>query len=106
MWLPPSEVIPRDYSRGSWVCSLIQGRDQWESLSVILRVSALYREFTLNVAFLYDSIQSRDKLVMTAGFHFLGADGEVMIQTGFGYETKPRRELSSDFLVERAEEGI
>lgn len=60
-------------------------------MSVILRVSALYREFALDAASLYDSVQSRDKLVVTAGFHSLGADGETMGQTGLGYETRPQK---------------
>lgn len=61
----------------------------WEFLNVVLRVNDLYREFTLDFSSLPHSIQSRDKLVMTAGFHSLGADREIMSQIGLGYEMKP-----------------
>lgn len=58
-------------------------------MNVVLRVNDLYREFTLDFSSLPHSIQSRDKLVMTAGFHSLGADREIMSQIGLGYEMKP-----------------
>lgn len=58
-------------------------------MNVVLGVNDLYREFTLDFSSLPDSIQSRDKLVMTAGFHSLGADRKIMSQIGLGYEMKP-----------------
>lgn len=48
-----------------------------EFLNVVLRVKNLYRKFTLDSSSLCDSVQSRDKLVMTAGFHSVGADREI-----------------------------
>lgn len=57
-------------------------------MNVVLRVNDPYREFTLDFSFPH-SIQSRDKLVMIAGFHSLGADREIMSQIGLGYEMKP-----------------
>lgn len=60
-----------------------------EFLNVVLRVKNLYRKFTLDSSSLCDSVQSRDKLVMTAGFHSVGADREIMSQIGLGYERKP-----------------
>lgn len=58
-------------------------------MNVVLRVNDLSREFTLDFSSFPHSIQSMDKLVMTAGFHSLGADRGIMSQIGLGYEMKP-----------------
>lgn len=77
------------------------------SLDVFLRVNDPHggiHPWLLLYPRFYSEMLSGDKLLLTAGFHSLGADREIMSQIGLGYEMKHWEGIIIRLLSEKSRE--